>query len=87
MYATFLNALERPVEHVPIIDISVIMESATFLPPPPQLFLLYSLFIKKNIILPVKPAASAMRKVHHDIRKNNAVSSRGKSLIFVNLVN
>lgn len=50
MYATFLNALQRSVEHVPIIDISVIMVSATFLPPPPppSLFLFYLLSVYKK---------------------------------------
>lgn len=36
--------------------------------------------------VPVKPQASANRKVLQDMRKKRAVSSKGKSLSFVNLV-
>lgn len=36
--------------------------------------------------IPVKPQASASRNVLHDMRKNRAVSSSGKSLSLVNLV-
>lgn len=39
-----------------------------------------------NIPLPVKSAASAIRKVEYDIRTNNAVSNNGKSFSRVNLV-
>lgn len=37
-------------------------------------------------VSPVKPQASASRKVLHDMRKNKAVSSSWKSLSLVNLV-
>lgn len=37
-------------------------------------------------VVPVKPQASANRKVLQDMRKNSAVSSKGKSLSLVNLV-
>lgn len=38
------------------------------------------------VTVPVKPQASANKKVLQDMRKNRAVSSRGKSLSLVNLV-
>jgi len=39
-----------------------------------------------QINLPVSPAASAIRKVDQDNKKNNAVSNKGKSDILVNFV-
>lgn len=42
--------------------------------------------LKLRVAVPVKPQASANRKVLQDMRKNRAVSSSGKSLSLVNLV-
>jgi len=41
----------------------------------------------KAFNLPVRSAASAIRKVLYDMRTNRAVSNNGKSLTCVNLVN
>ena len=41
---------------------------------------------KRTVTIPVRPAASAIRKVLYDIKVNRAVSKRGNRPIFVSFV-